>query len=255
MVSESRHELSALAQYMAALHGLYLSRGEPSSRKLRSAIPDRDRISHDTVNRVLRGGRLPKWRNVELVITALRGDVGRFKDLWMAARLEENEGAPTTAEDPDAPPDVDLEIARDGRGFPLRSSMIDVEVTAVDRVLRTRDDELLADLITETAEQPLDEAEFVSSVRELKRTGDGYALDLVLAALGRWKTTDEVLWIILRLRAEGLNSESRKTLDSAIPRPHWEVRKILSTLQREGYPLPRYVARLDSRRRPQQSKG
>jgi hypothetical protein len=49
-------------------------------------------ISHDTVNRVLRGEGRPHWRSLELVVKALGGDVETFRTLWLSGRQAEGQG-------------------------------------------------------------------------------------------------------------------------------------------------------------------
>ncbi|MFE0255184.1 response regulator [Streptomyces sp. NPDC059010] len=75
-----------LADLLRALYLLHLRGGEPSMRELAG----RTRLlSHDTVHRVLTRSETPRWRPLELVVTALGGDVEQFRDLWVAARLAE----------------------------------------------------------------------------------------------------------------------------------------------------------------------
>lgn len=73
-----------------ALNELHLYAGEPSTRAI--ARSTGRAISHDTVNRVLRGEDLPRWSPLELVVKALGGDVETFRALWVSARRAEGEG-------------------------------------------------------------------------------------------------------------------------------------------------------------------
>ncbi|MEV0223823.1 response regulator transcription factor [Streptomyces sp. NPDC050704] len=89
-----------LADLLTALYLLHLRGGEPSMREL----ADRTRLlSHDTVHRALTRPEAPRWRSLEMVVTALGGDVGHFRDLWVSARLaEEGERGLSQAAEPEA---------------------------------------------------------------------------------------------------------------------------------------------------------
>ncbi|MEU9958522.1 response regulator transcription factor [Streptomyces sp. NPDC050982] len=84
-----------------ALHLRHLRSGEPSMREL----ADRTRLlSHDTVHRVLTRPEVPRWRSLEMVVTALDGDVEEFRGLWVSARLaEDDERSASPAAEPEAP--------------------------------------------------------------------------------------------------------------------------------------------------------
>jgi hypothetical protein len=69
---------------LVALCDLYLHAGEPSMREI--AHSTGDAISRDTVHRILRCERVPRWRPLELVVKALGGDVEAFRALWVSAR-------------------------------------------------------------------------------------------------------------------------------------------------------------------------
>lgn len=69
---------------LAGLRDLHLHAGAPSMREI--AHTTGDAISHDTVHRILKGDRLPRWRPLELVVKALGGDVEAFRVLWVSAR-------------------------------------------------------------------------------------------------------------------------------------------------------------------------
>ncbi|GAA3013117.1 hypothetical protein [Actinokineospora diospyrosa] len=79
----------ALAALLAELRLVHVAAGEPTVRDL--AVRSGGRISRDTVHRVLAADRVPRWRNLELVVLALGGDVDRFHELWVAARAAEVE--------------------------------------------------------------------------------------------------------------------------------------------------------------------
>lgn len=76
---------------VVALRELHLHKGEPSTRVIARATGGE--ISRDTVSRVLRGQDLPRWRSLELVVTALDGDVESFRTLWVSARRAEGQGS------------------------------------------------------------------------------------------------------------------------------------------------------------------
>lgn len=76
-----------LADFFAALQWMHLQAGEPSTREIARLS---DALSHDTVHRVLTAPSLPKWRNVETIVTALNGDVDQMRALWLAARVAED---------------------------------------------------------------------------------------------------------------------------------------------------------------------
>jgi len=74
---------------LVALRELHLHAGEPSTRAIERCTDHA--ISHDTVNRVLRGGDLPRWSSLELVVKALDGDLETFRNLWVSARRAEEQ--------------------------------------------------------------------------------------------------------------------------------------------------------------------
>ncbi len=76
---------------VVALRQLYLRKGEPSTRSV--ARDTGKQISHDTVNRMLKGSDLPQWTSLEFVVKALGGDVETFRNLWVAARQAMGEGS------------------------------------------------------------------------------------------------------------------------------------------------------------------
>jgi hypothetical protein len=77
-----------LADLLGALHELHVLAGEPSMRDIARAGRV---LSYDTVHRVLTEPRLPRWPSLELVVRSLRGDTARFHELWVAARMQENQ--------------------------------------------------------------------------------------------------------------------------------------------------------------------
>jgi Golgi phosphoprotein 3 (GPP34) len=84
-----------------ALRALYLEAGEPSSREL-ARMCGRGTISHNTVNQILRGLRLPRQGQLEVLVNAMDGDWPAFKALWCEARREA---------DPDPGPQASLFVA------------------------------------------------------------------------------------------------------------------------------------------------
>jgi acyl carrier protein len=82
----SRHP--AHLKFAVELARLYTSvAGRPSYREIARGIPDS--IGHATVGEVLRCLKVPrKFRNTELVVSYLGGDVTRFRELWAGAFAE-----------------------------------------------------------------------------------------------------------------------------------------------------------------------
>lgn len=76
---------------LVALRELHLHAGEPSTREIERSAGRA--ISHETINRVLRSGSLPRWRSLEPVVKALEGDVETFRALWVSARRAEEQGS------------------------------------------------------------------------------------------------------------------------------------------------------------------
>ncbi len=95
-----------------ALRDLYLEAGEPSCRDLAKKCGPGN-ISHNTVNQILRGQKLPRQPHLEVLVHAMGGDWCRFKALWCEARKEAGGGG---ADDPAADPvtgsEPDSEIRR-----------------------------------------------------------------------------------------------------------------------------------------------
>jgi hypothetical protein len=79
----------ALATLLDALRQLHTAAGEPTVREIAKRVDGQ--ISRDTVHRVLTAARVPRWRNLEIIVGALDGDVSRFQRLWVAARAEEDQ--------------------------------------------------------------------------------------------------------------------------------------------------------------------
>jgi signal transduction histidine kinase len=69
------------------LHELHLDAGAPSMREIsrRTQV-----VNHSLVHASLRGPRVPKWGNLELIVEALGGDITEFRALWKAAYLDQN---------------------------------------------------------------------------------------------------------------------------------------------------------------------
>ena len=78
-------------ELLVALRELHLRAGAPSTRSI--ARSTGNEISHDTVNRILKGSDLPQWRSLEFIVKALEGDVETFLDLWVSARRAMGEGS------------------------------------------------------------------------------------------------------------------------------------------------------------------
>ncbi|MFB7171306.1 tetratricopeptide repeat protein [Streptomyces sp. NPDC056254] len=74
---------------MRALQRLHRLSGEPSTRAI--ARRTHGALSHTTVSQTLRGNQLASWRSVELVVGTLGGDVEEFRELWVAARDEQED--------------------------------------------------------------------------------------------------------------------------------------------------------------------
>ncbi|MEV7021384.1 tetratricopeptide repeat protein [Kitasatospora sp. NPDC093558] len=66
------------------LRRLHLLAGEPSAREISRRT--HGMLSHTTVSQTLRGARLPSWRSLEAVVSALDGDVEEFRRLWVDTR-------------------------------------------------------------------------------------------------------------------------------------------------------------------------
>jgi len=64
-----------------ALHELHHRAGWPSLRTLAREAG----CSPTTVSAVFSSARLPSWGTLELLVEAMDGDTGTFKDLWLAA--------------------------------------------------------------------------------------------------------------------------------------------------------------------------
>lgn len=77
------------------LNELYLLAGAPSTRTVagRTGVLPDGPVSRTSVHTVLYGGRLPSWRVVSCVITALGGDVETFQRLWVQARQQAGDEA------------------------------------------------------------------------------------------------------------------------------------------------------------------
>jgi hypothetical protein len=76
-----------------ALADLHKRNGSPSARHLVATI-GRRRISHDTVNKAIRGHSIISWRKLSLIVTALNGDAVQFETLWRATRTDGPSSAP-----------------------------------------------------------------------------------------------------------------------------------------------------------------
>jgi tetratricopeptide (TPR) repeat protein len=74
------------------LHELHHRAGWPSLRTLARATG----VSHTTVSKTFSQRALPAWGTLELLVETMRGDTGRFHDLWLAASTPTN-GAPAPA--------------------------------------------------------------------------------------------------------------------------------------------------------------
>jgi CRP-like cAMP-binding protein/class 3 adenylate cyclase len=83
--SPSPDPASGLADLRERLKRLHRKAGEPSTRAIGKAIT----LSHTTVHSVLRCSKAPVWGQLELVVESLGGEVEEFKELWIAAKDEE----------------------------------------------------------------------------------------------------------------------------------------------------------------------
>jgi replicative DNA helicase len=90
--------LNRLSSELARLHR---NAGEPSLRDIERLTGKA--ISHTTVSKILRGGRLPRWGPLELIVEALGGDTASFKALWIEAREEKDSvaGSASSAAEPE----------------------------------------------------------------------------------------------------------------------------------------------------------
>src|SRR3954469_5628698 len=68
-------------ELVLALHQLHHRDGWPSLRKLAAVVG----VSPTIVSGIFSTARLPSWGALELLVEALQGDVGEFKELWFAA--------------------------------------------------------------------------------------------------------------------------------------------------------------------------
>ena len=71
-----------------ALHNLHHRAGWPSLRTLAREAG----CSHTTVSSAFSSPRLPRWGVLELLVEAMGGDIGSFRDLWLAASAPEPTG-------------------------------------------------------------------------------------------------------------------------------------------------------------------
>jgi hypothetical protein len=86
-------ERDALNVLLAALKELRIRAGKPSCRKIAKActVDNETSISHGTVALVFK--QLQRLEHVLLVVKYLNGDQDRFKELWAAAKIEEEEAS------------------------------------------------------------------------------------------------------------------------------------------------------------------
>ena len=82
---------SAIRDLVAAVQDLHQNAGAPSARDLAGRI-GRRLISHDTINKAIRGHRVISWPKLQLIITALRGDPERLQPLWERAYQAQRAG-------------------------------------------------------------------------------------------------------------------------------------------------------------------
>jgi hypothetical protein len=69
------------------LRKLHEDAGVPSFRVIAERIRQQGgNVGHTTVYGAIRGGQLSSWAIVESIVTALDGDVGHFRALWVQAR-------------------------------------------------------------------------------------------------------------------------------------------------------------------------
>jgi len=70
-------------EFGEAITALHLKAGAPSSRAVASRI---GQVSHDTVNRTVKGRTIPSWPIAAKIVLALGGDLDEFRALWISAR-------------------------------------------------------------------------------------------------------------------------------------------------------------------------
>jgi CRP-like cAMP-binding protein/class 3 adenylate cyclase len=79
---------AALGDLRERLRNLRRDAGEPSFRDI---ARDTHTLSHTTVRSVLLCEAVPRWGNVELIVESLGGAATEFKELWKAAKAEEDQ--------------------------------------------------------------------------------------------------------------------------------------------------------------------
>jgi tetratricopeptide (TPR) repeat protein len=84
-----------------ALHELHHRAGWPSLR----ALGERAGCSHTTVSHAFSSTRLPSWGLLEVLVEAMSGEPGRFRELWLAASAPTANGSrPATGTRPTSGP-------------------------------------------------------------------------------------------------------------------------------------------------------
>lgn len=98
VLAKLRHEVTNLEaedrlgeaelELRSALHQLWLEAGEPSTRHMARQIvmPDGKLRSNMTWHYALRCNPVPPLGTLRALVSYLDGDLGRFEDLWFAAR-------------------------------------------------------------------------------------------------------------------------------------------------------------------------
>lgn len=89
------------------LRRLHRHAGEPSVRQLAANAG----VSHATVHSALRGPRVPRWQNLELILEELHVDPDQVKALWVAARDAEDDEHDTPASRSRLPPKARLQTS------------------------------------------------------------------------------------------------------------------------------------------------
>lgn len=123
--------VSALFEELKRLHR---QSGEPSVRQLAADTA----ISHATVHAALRGPRVPRWQNLELILEQLHVDPEQVRPLWIDARNAEDEPTSEPLTRRSALPPTRMKIRPDDSTYVLiieGSHPREVRITSHDRQL------------------------------------------------------------------------------------------------------------------------
>jgi hypothetical protein len=78
---------SATTALFEAMRDLHERNDFLSAREIEARV-GRRLISHDTVNKAVRGHSVISWKKLSLIVSTLAGDLDQFEKLWRAARAE-----------------------------------------------------------------------------------------------------------------------------------------------------------------------